>query len=116
MSKVPDATKANLPVDRRQYSSQIVDGPDRAASRAMLHALGFTRADFKKSQVGIASTWNMVTPCNMHIDKLADEAIRGVDNAGGKAVVFNTIGISDGISMGTEGMRYSLVSREVFAD
>ena len=116
MSKVPDATKANLPVDRRQYSSQIVDGPDRAASRAMLHALGFTRADFKKSQVGVASTWNMVTPCNMHIDKLADEAIRGVDNAGGKAVVFNTIGISDGISMGTEGMRYSLVSREIIAD
>jgi len=104
------------PVDKRQYSSQVVDGPDRAASRAMLHALGFTRADFKKSQVGIASTWNMVTPCNMHIDKLADEAIRGVDNAGGKAVVFNTIGISDGISMGTEGMKYSLVSREVIAD
>ena len=111
----PTVEKPTAP-NKRQYSSQVVDGPDRAASRAMLHALGFTRADFKKSQVGIASTWNMVTPCNMHIDKLADEAIRGVDNAGGKAVVFNTIGISDGISMGTEGMKYSLVSREVIAD
>ncbi len=82
----------------------------------MLHAVGFTDKDFKKNQVGIASTWSMVTPCNMHIDKLAREAAKGVDNAGGKAVIFNTITISDGISMGTEGMKYSLVSREVIAD
>jgi dihydroxy-acid dehydratase len=100
----------------RAYSSLVVDGVDRAASRAMLYALGFTTEDFQKSQIGIASTWNMVTPCNMHIDKLADEAKDGVDENGGKAVVFNTIGISDGISMGTEGMKYSLVSREVIAD
>jgi len=89
---------------------------ERAASRAMLHAVGFTREDFKKPQVGIASTWSMVTPCNMHIDKLARDAAKGVDGAGGKAIIFGTITISDGISMGTEGMKYSLVSREVIAD
>jgi dihydroxy-acid dehydratase len=100
----------------RTYSSQVVDGMERAPSRAMLHAVGFTNEDFKKPQIGIASTWSMVTPCNMHINKLADEAARGVDQTGGKAVVFNTITISDGISMGTEGMKYSLVSREVIAD
>lgn len=82
----------------------------------MLHAVGFTREDFEKSQIGIASTWSQVTPCNMHIDKLAIEAAKGVDAAGGKSVTFNTITISDGISMGTEGMKYSLVSREVIAD
>ena len=82
----------------------------------MLHALDFTSDDFQKNQIGIASTWNMVTPCNMHIDKLAEEAEKGVNENGGKAQIFNTIGISDGISMGTEGMKYSLVSREVIAD
>lgn len=100
----------------RKWSSEVVDGADRAASRAMLHAVGFTPDDFKKSQIGIASTWAMVTPCNMHIDKLAIEAAGGANSAGGKAVIFNTISISDGISMGTEGMKYSLVSREVIAD
>jgi dihydroxy-acid dehydratase len=100
----------------RQFSGPLVDGPDRAASRAMLYAVGFKPEDFSKSQVGIASTWSMVTPCNMHIDKLAAEAAAGVDQAGGKAVIFNTITVSDGISMGTEGMKYSLVSREVIAD
>ena len=101
---------------QRCHSCQITEGVERAPSRAMLHAVGFTDKDFKKNQIGIASTWSMVTPCNMHIDKLAREAARGVDNAGGKAVIFNTITISDGISMGTEGMKYSLVSREVIAD
>ncbi len=100
----------------RPYSSQIVDGMERAPSRAMLYAVGFTNEDFNKPQVGIASTWSMVTPCNMHINKLADDAARGVNSASGKAVIFNTITISDGISMGTEGMKYSLVSREVIAD
>lgn len=100
----------------RMYSKKIIDGVDRAASRAMLHAVGFEREDFDKSQIGIASTWSMVTPCNMHIDELAREAAKGADEAGGKAVIFNTITISDGISMGTEGMKYSLVSREVIAD
>ncbi len=100
----------------RKHSAVVVDGPERAASRAMLHAVGFKREDFQKSQVGIASTWSMVTPCNMHIDRLAVEAAKGVDAAGGKSLIFNTITISDGISMGTEGMKYSLVSREVIAD
>ena len=100
----------------RKHSAVVVDGPERAASRAMLHAVGFKREDFKKSQIGIASTWSMVTPSNMHIDRLAKEAAKGVDAAGGKSVIFNTITISDGISMGTEGMKYSLVSREVIAD
>ena len=93
-----------------------MDGAERAASRAMLHAVGFAREDFKKSQVGIASTWSMVTPCNMHIDGLARQAEAGVNSVGGKGVIFGTITISDGISMGTEGMKYSLVSREVIAD
>ena len=82
----------------------------------MLHAVGFTPKDFALPQVGIASTWSMVTPCNMHIDELARQAAAATDQAGGKAVIFNTITISDGISMGTEGMKYSLVSREVIAD
>ncbi|MGD2160909.1 MAG: dihydroxy-acid dehydratase [Gammaproteobacteria bacterium] len=100
----------------RKYSSVIVDGVAQAPSRAMLHAVGFSDEDFNKSQVGIASTWSMVTPCNMHINKLAEDAGQGVDEAGGKSVIFNTITVSDGISMGTPGMHYSLVSREVIAD
>lgn len=100
----------------RSFSSLVVDGMERAPSRAMLHAVGFKNEDFKKPQIGIASTWSMVTPCNMHINNLADNAAKGVDDANGKAVIFNTITISDGISMGTEGMKYSLVSREVIAD
>ena len=100
----------------RKWSQAVTDGMERAASRAMLHAVGFTCADFQKSQVGIASTWSQVTPCNMHIDRLARRAAEGVAAAGGKPVIFNTITISDGISMGTQGMRYSLVSREIIAD
>ncbi|PCH85477.1 MAG: dihydroxy-acid dehydratase [Piscirickettsiaceae bacterium] len=103
-------------INSRKFSSLVVDGMERAPSRAMLHAVGFNDDDFKKPQVGVASTWAMVTPCNMHINGLADDAARGVDQAGGKGVIFNTITISDGISMGTEGMKYSLTSREVIAD
>ncbi len=100
----------------RRYSRIVVDGDEQAPSRAMLRAVGFTDEDFKRPQIGIASTWAMTTPCNMHIDKLAKEAALGADNAGGKGVIFNTMTISDGISMGTPGMRYSLVSREIIAD
>ncbi|MEI7955920.1 MAG: dihydroxy-acid dehydratase [Verrucomicrobiota bacterium] len=100
----------------RTFSSPMLDGPDRAPSRAMLYAVGFKKDDFAKPQIGIASTWSEVTPCNVHIDKLARESSNGVNAAGGKAVIFNTITVSDGISMGTEGMKYSLVSREVIAD
>jgi dihydroxy-acid dehydratase len=102
--------------DLRTYSSIVVDGPERAASRAMLYAVGFKKEDFQKPQVGVVSTWSQVTPCNIHIDQLAVNVALGVNEAGGKAVVFNTITISDGISMGSEGMKYSLVSREVIAD
>lgn len=100
----------------RKYSSQVVDGVECAPARAMLRAVGFTDEDFKKPQVGIASTWANVTPCNMHIDGLARDAESGVNAAGGKGVIFNTITISDGIANGTEGMKYSMVSREIIAD
>ncbi|MDX2187845.1 MAG: dihydroxy-acid dehydratase [Opitutaceae bacterium] len=100
----------------RPHSSVVHDGPERAPARSMLRTVGFTDADFKKPVVGIASTWSMVTPCNMHIDQLAREAETSANNAGGKGIIFGTITVSDGISMGTPGMRYSLVSREVIAD
>ena len=103
-------------VDLRKYSAILVDGAERAPSRAMLRAVGFKETDFQRPQIGIASTWSMVTPCNMHINRLAIEANKGVDAAGGKGVIFGTLTVSDGISMGTSGMRYSLVSREVIAD
>lgn len=102
--------------NRRPYSSKVVDGDDRAPSRAMLYAVGFEKEDFAKPQVAIASLWSEVTPCNVHLDKLAAEASKGADAAGGKALTFGSITVSDGISMGTEGMKYSLVSREVIAD
>jgi dihydroxy-acid dehydratase len=100
----------------RHWSGPLVDEASRAQSRAMLHAVGFARSDFQKSQIGVASTWSQVTPCNAHIDQLAIAAAEGVAKAGSKPLIFNTITISDGISMGTQGMKYSLVSREVIAD
>jgi dihydroxy-acid dehydratase len=103
-------------IDTRRYSRLVVDGLKQTPSRAMLRAVGFVDADFEKSQVGIASTWSNLTPCNMHIDELARLAAGGAERAGAKAITFNTITVSDGISMGTPGMRYSLVSREVIAD
>ena len=109
-------TKPKAPCNPRQYSAPLLDGPERAFSRGMLYAVGFKKEDFQKSTIGVASTWSMVTPCNMHIDHLAREAALGVDSAGGKSIIFNTITVSDAISMGTEGMKYSLVSREVIAD
>jgi dihydroxy-acid dehydratase len=103
-------------VDPRRYSSLVVDGIKQAPARAMLHAVGFADGDFSKPQIGIASTWSNLTPCNMHIDELARLAAAGVEDHGAKPVIFATITVSDGISMGTPGMRYSLVSREVIAD
>ena len=100
----------------RKFSSIVHDGADRAPNRSMLRAVGFQDADFQKTIVGISSTWSMLTPCNMHIDALAREAGAGADAAGGKSIIFGTITVADGISMGTLGMRYSLVSREVIAD
>ncbi|MDA0754721.1 MAG: dihydroxy-acid dehydratase [Proteobacteria bacterium] len=100
----------------RKFSKELVDGPNQAASRSMLRGVGFTSEDFCKPFVGIASTGAKVTPCNMHINQLADVVEKSVDSSGGKGVLFNTITVSDGISMGTQGMKYSLVSREVIAD
>jgi dihydroxy-acid dehydratase len=110
MKKNPSA------INTRPFSSLVFDGDERAAARAMLYPVGFKAGDFKKPLIGIASAWSEVTPCNLHLDKLAREAAQGANAGGGKAMVFNTITVSDGISMGSEGMKYSLVSREVIAD
>jgi dihydroxy-acid dehydratase len=116
LRKLEAMKKKTAPIDRRRFSRLVVDGVKQTPSRAMLRAVGFVDADFDKPQVGIASTWSNLTPCNVHIDELARLAAAGVEQAGAKAVTFNTITVSDGISMGTPGMRYSLVSREVIAD
>ena len=103
-------------MSNRKHSSKLVDGPQQSASRAMLRGVGFTSHDFTIPHVGIASTWSKVTPCNMHINKLASIVEESINDQDCKGVLFNTITVSDGISMGTEGMKYSLVSREVIAD
>jgi dihydroxy-acid dehydratase len=97
-------------------SYEVTDGPTRAPARAMLRAIGMTDGDWSKPQVGVASSWNEVTPCNMPLDRLAKRSKVGVRDAGGFPIEFVTIAVSDGISMGHEGMRASLVSREVIAD
>ncbi|MFS1519067.1 dihydroxy-acid dehydratase [Bacillus sp. SCS-151] len=102
--------------DLRIRSKALSDDVKRAPNRAMLRAVGFSDEDFKKPMIGIASTWSEVTPCNIHIDELAIKAKEGAKNAGGAPLIFNTITVSDGISMGTAGMRFSLPSREVIAD
>src|SRR6187402_1903364 len=112
MPKKSDAGKINP----RKYSSEVVDGLKQAPSRAMLRAVGYKDADFKKPAIGVVSTWSNLTPCNMHIDRLARAAAAAVDKAGGKSTTFGTITVSDGISNGAPGMRYSLVSREIIAD
>ncbi len=116
MQKKPKQGGASSSPPNRKYSRLVVDGLKQTPARAMLHAVGFEEADFQKPQVGIASTWSNLTPCNMHIDQLARLAAAEVEAHGAKAVTFSTITVSDGISMGTPGMRYSLVSREVIAD
>ena len=103
-------------MSNRKFSKKLVDGPHQAASRSMLRGVGFETEDFSKPLVGIASTWSKVTPCNMHINELADVVESSIDASDCKGVLFNTITVSDGISMGTQGMKYSLVSREVIAD
>jgi dihydroxy-acid dehydratase len=110
------ATQRGTKPDARRYSSPVVDGVAQAPSRAMLRAAGYKESDFRKPAIGIASTWSNLTPCNMHIDKLAKAAAESVDKSGGKSTTFGTITVSDGISNGTPGMRYSLVSREIIAD
>ncbi|MFI5355890.1 MAG: dihydroxy-acid dehydratase [Opitutales bacterium] len=100
----------------RPHSSVVVDGNDRAAARSMLRAVGFKDEDFQKPQIAVAASASDMTPCNVHLGELSEHARKGVAAAGGKPVYFNTITVTDGISMGTQGMRYSLVSREVIAD
>jgi dihydroxy-acid dehydratase len=102
--------------DQKPRSRDVTDGMERAPARAMLRAVGMTDDDWGKAQVGVASSWNEVTPCNMPLDRLAKRAKLGVRDAGGFPLEFVTIAISDGISMGHEGMRGSLVSREIIAD
>ncbi|MFU8839950.1 MAG: dihydroxy-acid dehydratase [Nitriliruptoraceae bacterium] len=102
--------------DRKPRSRDVTDGYERAPARAMLRAIGMGDEDWSKPQVGVASSWNEVTPCNLSLDRLAKQAKEGVREAGGFPIEFTTIAVSDGISMGHEGMRASLVSREVIAD
>src|SRR5437899_13090087 len=107
---------ARMSEDLKPRSREVTDGMERAGARAMLRAIGMTDADWDKPQIGVASSWNEVTPCNMPLDRLAKRAKEGVRAAGGFPLEFVTIAVSDGISMGHEGMRASLVSREVIAD
>ncbi|MDG1989345.1 MAG: dihydroxy-acid dehydratase [Acidimicrobiales bacterium] len=107
-----DATHGGM----KPRSHEVTDGPNRAPARAMLRAVGMNEDDFSKAQVGVASSWNEVTPCNIPLDALAKRCKEGVSEAGGFPLEFNTIAVSDGISMGHEGMRASLVSREIIAD
>src|ERR1700712_2449464 len=103
-------------VHRKPHSSVVTDGVERAAARGMLRAVGMGDDDFRKPQIGVASSWNEITPCNMSLDRLAKQAKVGVRGADGFPMEFGTISVSDGISMGHDGMHYSLVSREVIAD
>jgi dihydroxy-acid dehydratase len=105
-----------MPADMKPRSRDVTDGIEKAASRGMLRAVGMGDEDWVKPQIGVASSWNEVTPCNLSLDRLADAAKQGVHAAGGFPLEFGTISVSDGISMGHEGMHFSLVSREVIAD
>ena len=107
---------ANKPGDMKPRSKDVTEGFERAPARSMLRAVGMKDEDFKKPQIGIASSWNEITPCNLSLRRLAEKAKAGVFAAGGFPMTFNTISVSDGISMGHEGMRASLVSREIIAD
>src|SRR2546427_10511294 len=102
--------------DLKPRSREVTDGMERAGARAMLRAIGMTDADWDKPQVGVASSWNEVTPCNMSLDRLAKRAKEGARAAGGFPIQFVTIAVSAGISMGHDGMRASLVARQVIAD
>jgi dihydroxy-acid dehydratase len=98
------------------HSIAITEGPSRAGARSMFHAVGFTNEDLSKPIIGIANTWTEIGPCNFHLRQLAEAVKQGIREAGGTPMEFNTVTISDGITMGTEGMKASLISREVIAD
>ena len=103
-------------VDIKPRSRQVTDGLEATAARGMLRAVGMGDEDFAKPQIGVASSWNEITPCNLSLDRLAKAVKSGVHAAGGYPLEFGTISVSDGISMGHEGMHYSLVSRDIIAD
>src|SRR5947207_5050729 len=103
-----------MPINRR--SRHITEGIARAPNRSMFYALGYEEGDFKKPMIGVANGHSTITPCNSGLQKLADAAVAGIEEAGGNAQIFGTPTISDGMAMGTEGMKYSLVSREGIAD
>jgi dihydroxy-acid dehydratase len=103
-------------IDIKPRSRVVTDGLEATGSRGMLRAVGMTDEDWAKPQIGVASSWNEITPCNLSLDRLAKAAKDGVFAAGGYPLEFGTISVSDGISMGHEGMHYSLVSREIIAD
>src|SRR5882672_6891818 len=112
---------ASHPYDRptdpaKRHSAGLTDGPDRAGARAMLKAVGFTDEDLAKPLVGVGTTWIETMPCNLNQRHLAEFVKEGIRAAGGTPMEFNTIAVSDGVSMGTEGMKASLISREVIAD
>ena len=110
-------TPYELPSDpAKRHSAAFTDGPDRAGARSMLKAVGFSDEDLAKPLIGVATTWIETMPCNLNQRELAQDVKRGIRDAGGTPMEFNTISVSDGVSMGTEGMRCSLVSREVIAD
>ncbi|MDT5085923.1 MAG: dihydroxy-acid dehydratase, partial [Mycobacterium sp.] len=112
----PHANDSSPTVDIKPRSREVTDGLEKAASRGMLRAVGMDDEDFAKPQIGVASSWNEITPCNLSLDRLAKAVKDGVFAAGGYPLEFCTISVSDGISMGHEGMHFSLVSREVIAD
>src|ERR1035441_4830937 len=110
------ATAATGQPDIKPRSREVTDGLEKAAARGMLRAVGMGDDDWVKPQIGVASSWNEITPCNLSLDRLAKAVKDGVHAAGGYPLEFGTISVSDGISMGHEGMHFSLVSREVIAD
>jgi dihydroxy-acid dehydratase len=113
---MPQTNDPSSAVDIKPRSREVTDGLEKAAARGMLRAVGMDDADFAKPQIGVASSWNEITPCNLSLDRLAKAVKEGVFAAGGYPLEFGTISVSDGISMGHEGMHFSLVSREVIAD
>src|SRR5438105_947391 len=114
--QVTEKKRPQTPQNGSRRSAALVAGPSRAPARAMLHAVGFTREDLQKPLIGIANTWTEIGPCNYHLRELAEEVKKGVREAGGTPLEFNTVSISDGITMGSDGMHASLVSREIIAD
>src|SRR5438876_6140396 len=116
LTRVTSEHTTSKPAHRKPHSGAVTDGIERAAARGMLRAVGMGDDDWRKPQIGVASSWNEITPCNLSLNRLAKKAKIGVRGADGFPLEFGTISVSDGISMGHDGMHYSLVSREIIAD